>query len=111
MGWRVTVAFNFSDSTETTITGTFLYMMRALRTSWTLRTPGTAPMIGPISSGKVELREIRFAEAAMKKSGFNAVVIHSSMALRIEYVTPPNPIAIARESINAATVADVRRGA
>src|SRR4029453_10143245 len=86
-----TVAFNFSDSTDTTMTGTFRYMILAFRTSWTVRTPGTDSISGPISSGNVVVRETRFAVGDMKKSGFNAVVIQSSMAVRMEYVTPPKP--------------------
>ena len=52
-----------------------------------------------------------FSVVETNMSGFSVLFIHSSMDSRLARATPPWPITRASDSISAATVADVRRGA
>ena len=82
-----------------------------MRTGWTSATPGTLSNSCCMQAGKRAPCDAMFSVVETNRSGFRVLFIHSSMDWRLPRATPPCPTTSASESMSAATVAEVRRGA
>ena len=64
-----------------------------------------------MAAGKRAPCDAMFSVVEMNRSGLRVLFIHSSMDCRLARATPPWPTTRASDSMSAATVAEVRRGA